>query len=74
MKKYQYKTNINCGGCISTVTPHLTKLKLAHWDVDIESKDKVLTVETEDPSEVEEAVKEAGFNIEPLKKGLSKWP
>ena len=74
MKKYQYKTNINCGGCISTVTPYLTKLQsLSHWDVDIESPDKILTVETDNPVELETAVREAGFTIEPMKKRFSKW-
>lgn len=73
MKQYQYKTNINCGGCIATVAPYLEKLKgLKHWKVDTDSKDKVLTIETDNPKEVEEAVREAGYELEPRKNRLFK--
>ena len=46
MKKAVYKTNINCGGCIATVTPFLDKAQsVEKWSVDTESKNKLLTVE-----------------------------
>ncbi len=72
MKKAIFKTNINCGGCIATVTPFLEKVEtVSDWSVDTESKKKLLTVQGEaiDKTEVINAVKEAGFEIKE-KKGL----
>ena len=42
MKSYRFKTNINCGGCINSVTPYLDELKDAEWAVDKDDKRKVL--------------------------------
>jgi len=73
MKEAKFKTNINCNGCIASVTPFLERLdEVEHWEVDIKDKDKILTVSGEqlDKKAVEKAVKEAGFSIEPKKK---KW-
>ena len=67
MKKAVFKTNINCGGCIATVTPFLEKATtIKEWHVDTDSKDKKLTVTGDqlDKSEVINLVKEAGFKIE----------
>ncbi|SEN12124.1 hypothetical protein SAMN05421856_1223, partial [Chryseobacterium taichungense] len=42
-KQFQFKTNINCGGCIASVKPHLDKAEgICHWEVDTANKDKVL--------------------------------
>ena len=63
----KFKTNINCMGCVSKVTPELDKLSaIENWEVDIRNKDKVLTVETssDKESEVIAAVKKAGFKID----------
>lgn len=67
MKEYKFKTNINCGGCVSGVTPFLNKLEDAKWEVDTESPDKILTVQTEESTEEQiiKWVKKAGFEIEP---------
>ena len=47
-KQFQFKTNINCGGCIASVKPHLDKAEgICHWEVDTANKDKVLTVKSE---------------------------
>ena len=47
MKTLKFKTNVNCGGCIAKVTPHLNKLKgIDKWSVDTTTPMKVLTVET----------------------------
>jgi len=64
--KYQFKTNINCGNCINSVTPFLNnELDIEHWEVDTDNQDKILTVETElKPQEVVEIVKSAGFTSE----------
>ena len=66
---YTFKTNINCGGCIASVTPALNQLdEIESWSVDIENPDKILSVELEekaDPTSIVEAVSKAGFRIEP---------
>ena len=67
MSTFQFKTNINCGSCIKSVTPFLNELdNVDTWKVDTENSDKILTVELDDEnvSSVVEAVKKAGFNIE----------
>lgn len=67
MKTVHYKTNINCGSCIKSVTPFLNELdNVDSWKVDTENPDKILTVELddEDSEAVVEAVKKAGYEIE----------
>mgnify|MGYP003110815493 FL=1 len=67
MKKAVYKTNINCGNCLSTVTPFLNELKeLSEWSVDLSSKDRLLTVKAEniDSDRVVQAIEQAGFKAE----------
>lgn len=67
MKTIKFKTNINCGSCIKSVTPALNELdNVDLWSVDTENPDKVLTVELDDDNEtvVVEAVQRAGFEIE----------
>ena len=68
--KFQFKTNINCGGCIATVKPFLDQAAGAdRWAVDTTNRDKVLTVESGEITEdqVVAVVQKAGFRIEPLK-------
>ena len=68
-KQFQFKTNINCGGCIASVKPHLDKAEgICHWEVDTANKDKVLTVKSEGITEQEviSTVQKAGFKIEVL--------
>ncbi|MCA1745368.1 MAG: heavy-metal-associated domain-containing protein [Bacteroidales bacterium] len=44
----KFKTNINCGGCIKSVTPHLDKAEgINKWEVDTDNPDKILSVETD---------------------------
>lgn len=64
--KYQFKTNINCGNCIQSVTPFLNQeMDIEHWEVDTENPDKILTVETDlSPKQIVEIVEQAGFKIE----------
>jgi copper chaperone len=67
MKTVKFKTNINCGSCIKSVTPFLNELdNLDEWNVDTENPEKILEVELDDENEatVIEAVKKAGFDIE----------
>lgn len=66
---FQFKTNINCGGCIAVVKPHLDNEEgIVAWEVDTANKDKILTVESDGISEQEvmETVQKAGYKIEPL--------
>jgi len=65
----QFKTNINCSGCVAKVTPFLNETPgIGTWQVDTSNKDKILTVQAKDndPNEVIKKVKEAGFKIEQL--------
>ncbi|MGB5928976.1 MAG: cation transporter [Cyclobacteriaceae bacterium] len=66
MNTLKFKTNINCGGCLKSVTPHLNELdSIESWKVDIENPDKILEVKLEgEENEVVEAVTKAGFKIE----------
>ena len=65
----QFKTNINCSGCIAKVTPFLNDAEgIQHWEVDTNNKDKILSVESDGITEAEviKKVQEAGFKIELL--------
>ena len=65
----KFKTNINCMGCVSKVTPELDKItSIENWEVDIRNKDKVLIVEasSEKQDEIISAVEKAGFKIEKI--------
>lgn len=69
METVQFKTNINCSGCVARVTPKLNEVKgIVDWKVDTDNPNKVLTVQTENlPADsVVEIVKKAGFSIQPL--------
>jgi len=66
MKTIKFKTNINCNGCIKSVTPFLNELdNLDIWKVDIDNSDKILEVTLDDDNDitVTDAVKKAGFEI-----------
>ncbi|MCH2230410.1 MAG: heavy-metal-associated domain-containing protein [Crocinitomicaceae bacterium] len=69
MSTYTFKTNINCGNCIKSITPILNELdNIELWKVDTENPNKVLTVtiDDEDFNSIENAIKSAGFKIERL--------
>ena len=76
MKTYQFKTNINCGGCVATVKPYLDQAEgIEAWEVNTNHKDKVLTVETADDvakENIQKVVQSAGFHADPLKAGFFK--
>ena len=41
MKTLKFKTNINCGGCVSKVTPFLNNQEgVESWEVDTVNPDK----------------------------------
>ena len=67
--KYQFKTNINCGGCKASITPHLNaNANIKSWSVDTANPQKILTVESDKFSEesIQEIVNKAGYKAEKL--------
>ena len=69
MKQYQFKTNINCSGCIAKITPYLeANNEIKSWNVDTNNPNKVLTVETDNLTDemIREIVKSAGYNAEKI--------
>ena len=69
MKKLQFKTNINCGGCVNAVTSTLNQTEgIKSWQVDTGNPDKILTVETETLTEKEviATIEKAGFKASTL--------
>lgn len=69
MNTLKFKTNIKCMGCVETIKPQLDKLpEVKKWEVDLESQDKVLTVEATDEKtgqKVIDALKAAGYSGQP---------
>jgi len=68
-QEFQFKTNINCSGCVASVKPHLDNaVGICEWNVDTTNKDKILTVKSEGitKEQVIETVQKAGFKIEPI--------
>ena len=69
METLKFKTNIQCGGCIATVTPHMDKLcGIGNWDVDTIHAEKKLTIRADHllASEVIAALKAAGYRAEQI--------
>lgn len=68
MQKHQFKTNIKCGGCTAAVKPHLDgAAAITHWEVDLTSPNKILTVTTDLPeADVVAIVKSAGYQAEAI--------
>ena len=75
MKTYKFKTNINCEGCVKSITPYLDELEGTVWKVDTNDKRKVLEVRTENLSvqEITDKVHEAGYEAQQLKSGFFGW-
>jgi len=70
METLQFKTNIKCGACIATVTPHLNELaELTEWKVDTTVADKILTVTGDSDSldqKIINTLKNAGYTAEKI--------
>ena len=69
MKQYQFKTNINCSGCVAKVSPSLDENPdIKEWKVDTANPNKTLTVQTDGlkEDEVKVIVNKAGFKAESL--------
>lgn len=68
-KELKFKTNLNCGGCVSKVQSDLDKAEgVSQWNVDVDNVDKILTVSskgiTED--EVIKLIQSKGFKAEAI--------
>ncbi len=72
--KFQFKTNINCSGCVEKVKPFLEGNKaIKKWEVDTAHKDKILKIETDRHLPIEkimQVVEKAGFQIKPRSTGM----
>ena len=64
----QFKTSINCGNCVKSVSGFLNEIENIQWTVDTDNPNKILTVEGEslDQAAIIDAVESAGFDIEPI--------
>ena len=68
-KELQFKTNINCGGCIAKVKPGLDNAKgIREWNVDTTNREKSLTVQSAGitANEVIAIIQSKGFKAETL--------
>ena len=64
MKTTQFKTNINCSGCVAKATPALDQAAGAHnWNVDTANPEKILTVTADaaSPDVIIDALQAVGF-------------
>jgi copper chaperone len=69
METLRFKTSLKCGGCTKAITPGLECINsIEKWSVDLESPDKILTVESSQDisAEVMDSVKKAGYQISRL--------
>ncbi len=67
MKELQFKTNINCGGCVAKVKPGLDSAHGIHaWSVDTDNPNKILTVQSDGitADEVITIVQSKGFTAQ----------
>lgn len=66
---FVFKTNINCDGCVATITPILNATEgIETWNVNTVNRDKILTVISSGitKNEIMDTVHKAGFKIEDL--------
>ena len=66
-KEYQFKTTLNCGGCVAKVQSDLdAAVGAGQWSVDTDNPDKTLTVHSTEisPEEVAGIVKSKCFEAE----------
>jgi copper chaperone len=65
----QFKTNINCCGCLSKVLPVLNeKAGMGNWNIDVKSPDKILTIRSNQASAdaITFEISKVGFTIESI--------
>jgi len=70
MKTLMFKTSINCGGCLASITPALDSLTgITKWHVDLNSPERTLEVITDTLTEQEiiDIVQKNGFDIDVIR-------
>jgi copper chaperone len=68
-KTLQFKTNINCSGCVARVKPILDQEDgICHWTIDTTSPERILTVHSKGITEGElsDLLAKKGFQIEEI--------
>ena len=66
---YQFKTNINCAGCVASVKPLLDKEEgIKSWNVDTTKPEKILSANTNglEENEIIQLIESAGYKIQKL--------
>lgn len=69
MEELKFKTNINCTGCLSKVSPQLDNKKgIEKWEVNLEDPKKILTVKSNSVSQemIIDVVEKVGFKIQKI--------
>lgn len=69
MATLQFKTNIKCNGCISSVTPFLSGIKeIKEWKINLNSSERTLTVEGIElnPAVIISVLEKAGYKAEQI--------
>lgn len=69
MNTYKFKTSLSCSGCVSKIEKILNAEKdILKWEVDLNSPDKILTIETEtfDPNQLPALLLKAGYKAEQI--------
>jgi copper chaperone len=63
-----FRTNIKCGTCVSKVKPYLDRMKeIKFWQVDLNSTDRILTVEGDISAElISKAIAAAGYRADKI--------
>jgi len=71
MNTLKFKTNLKCAGCMNAIKPYMDNLEgVESWDVDLDSRDKIVKVVTDTASAdeikdaIEKAIGEAGYSAE----------
>lgn len=67
MSIYKFKTTMSCSGCVNKVEKFLNAEKgILKWDVDLNSPDKTLTIETSSftPEAIPPILLKAGYKAE----------
>ncbi|MCF8450926.1 MAG: heavy-metal-associated domain-containing protein [Taibaiella sp.] len=68
-KNLQFKTNLNCGGCVSKIKSDLDNaVGICEWNVDTANSNKILTIKSDGITEEEVVaiINKKGFKAEAL--------
>ncbi|AKP50709.1 heavy-metal-associated domain-containing protein [Cyclobacterium amurskyense] len=66
-KQIKLKTNVKCGACVTAISPAMNGLAASHWEVDLQSPDRILTVEGDvNETEIKAALEKSGYKGESI--------